>query len=617
MSQQQRIHHQPGPQLPKHKRRYLRNAIPPAARHVKGWRYFAGLFGGEHIAATEFVIGVTFVTMGVGTKELLLGLLIGNLLAVASWMIVTTPIAVETRRSLFSYLEQITGSHFSKIYNSAILLFYGSLAAAMITVSAYAVRFALDLPVQLEAYPTSIAFIIVTLLLSAVVVIVAARGFEAMANFATICSPWMLTCFICGAAIALPTLAMHVHGSTEVSSFSDFLSVARDSIWTGTTPEGKPGISTWEVAAFAWANGAMVHLGLIDMATFRFAHRKWYGVFSSIGMFLGHYIGWISAGLMGAGAAVLVGKSLINLDSADVAFATLGYVGLLAVICAGWTTANACLYRAGLAASALMPSMTRSKVTAIIGIVIAAAACFPFVAQSVMPLTVYGAILLSPVGAITIAEHYLLPKLGLTRYWSRYLGQKLNLAALLAWGIALAFAVTMVVTKAISFYYIFLPEYLIALILYPIAASFMGAKDSWPTHEMRQEEKEQVLINFEQKRLAENANSDDEEEDPSDAHTANIAKVLLVGAGAILIFMVVLAVRLVCLAPSGEALKTMQQDYFYTAIALTFAYFVIAFCAMRVTDGPSDEEEESTPQTTQDTAQQPLSSAPSTNSPQS
>lgn len=156
------------------KPRHGRSAIPPAARHVRGWRYFAGLFGGEHIAATEFVIGVTFVTMGVGTMELLLGLLIGNLLAVASWTLVTTPIAVETRRSLFSYLEQITGPYFSKIYNTAILLFYGALAAAMITVSAYAVRFAFGLPVQLEPYPTSLAFIVITMLLGTVVIVVAA-----------------------------------------------------------------------------------------------------------------------------------------------------------------------------------------------------------------------------------------------------------------------------------------------------------------------------------------------------------------------------------------------------------------------------------------------------------
>lgn len=565
-----------------------RSAIPPAARHVRGWRYFAGLFGGEHIAATEFVIGVTFVTMGVGTVELLLGLLIGNLLAVASWTLVTTPIAVETRRSLFSYLEQITGPYFSKIYNSAILLFYGALAAAMITVSAYAVRFAFGLPVQLEPYPTSFAFILITLLLGAVVIVVAARGFEAMANFATICAPWMLACFICGGAAALPMLAFSVTGDTAMGSFGNFLDVAHAAIWTGTTPEGEDGITVWEVAAFAWANGAMVHLGLIDMATFRFAHRKWYGVFSGVGMFLGHYIGWIAAGLMGAGAAVLLGKPLMALDSADVAFSVLGYVGILAVICAGWTTANACLYRAGLAASTLMPSMSRGKVTAIVGGFIVVAACFPFVAQSIMPLTVYGAILLCPIGAIVIAEHYLLPRLGLTRYWSRYLGQPLNPAALITWGVSLGFAVVVFMTGALSFYFIFIPEYLIALAVYPIAASLLGARDTWPADEARQAAREEQLAKFERKRLEEFGEDDDD--DPSLEHTARLAKWLLVGAGMVLVFMIAFAVRLVVTAPDGEALVVMQRDFFLTAAALTVTYFLLSMAAMRATDGPDSTE---------------------------
>ncbi|WP_086452207.1 hypothetical protein [Marivivens niveibacter] len=567
--------------------RHLKNAIPPAARHVRGWRYFAGLFGGEHIAATEFVIGITFVTMGVGARELLLGLLLGNLMAVISWTLVTTPIAVETRRSLFAYLEQITGSYFSKIYNTAILLFYGALAAAMITVSAYAVRFALGLPVQLAPYPTSFAFILVTLALGAVVIVVAARGFEAMANFATICAPWMLACFICGGAIALPMLALHVTGDTGFDGLSGFLNIADTSIWQGTTPEGEPGITVWEVAAFAWANGAMVHLGLIDMATFRFAHRKWYGVFSGVGMFLGHYIGWIAAGLMGAGAAVALATPLMALDSADVAYSVLGLVGILAVICAGWTTANACLYRAGLAAATLMPSYSRGKVTAIVGVFIVIAACFPFVAQSVMPLTVYGAILLSPVGAIVIAEHYLLPKLGMTRYWSRYLGQPLNPAALLTWGVALAFAVLMITTGAMSFYFIFLPEYVIALILYPFAASLMGARDTWPSDEAHQAEREAILTRFEEKRLAEH--SEDLEEDPSNEHTARLAKWLLAGAGAVLIFMIAFALRIAFTAPDPMVLGTMLEDFFLIAAALTAIYFLLAMAAMSATDGPDGD----------------------------
>ena len=563
------------------------SAIPAAARHVRGWRYFAGLFGGEHIAATEFVIGVTFVTMGVGTREVLLCLLLGNLLAVASWTLVTAPIAVETRRSLFSYLEQIAVPYFSKIYNVAILLFYGSLAAAMITVSAYALRFALGVPVQLEWYPTSGMFILVTLLIAAVVVVVAANGFEAMANFATICAPWMLACFICGAAVALPVLALNATGETGFGGFTSFIEVAKDQIWTGTTPAGAPGISLWEVAAFAWANGAMVHLGLIDMAIFRFARKKSYGLFSGIGMFLGHYVGWIAAGLMGAGAAVLVGLPLTGLDSGDVAYATLGFIGILVVICAGWTTANACLYRAGLAASNLMPSVPRSRVTLYVGVVIAVAACFPFVARSIMPLTVYGAMLLAPVGAIVIAEHYLLPRLGLTRYWARYHGLKLNPAALLAWGVALAFALTMLLTGAMSFYFIFIPEYLIALALYPLLAARMGARNSWPKREEQQAAREEALTAYEERREAREAEAaevEDDEEDPSGFHTARLAKWLLFGAGVMLLSMIFFAVRIMVLSPEPELLESFRQTFQITAIVCTLCYFITAILAMQVTD---------------------------------
>ncbi|GGD83506.1 hypothetical protein [Croceicoccus mobilis] len=569
---------------PPHKR-HLAGAIPPAARHVREWRYFAGLFGGEHIAATEFVIGVTFVTMGVDTMNLLVGLLIGNFMAVLSWTIVTTPIAVKTRRSLFTYLEQIAGPVFTKIYNLAILLFYGSLAAAMITVSSYALRFALGLPVQLAWYPTSVLFIVATLVLGAVVVAVASRGFEAMANFATICAPWMLTCFICGAAVALPAIALEVTGEAGFGNFDGFLAAAREAIWTGTTLDGEPGISVWEVAAFAWANGAMVHLGLIDMAIFRFAKKKYYGVFSSVGMFLGHYVGWISAGLMGAGAAIMVGKSLTAMDSADVAWGTLGYIGILVVICAGWTTANACLYRAGLAAATLIPNMSRQKVTAGVGVVIVIAACFPFVARSVMPLTVYGAILLCPIGAIVIAEHYLLPRIGLTRYWSRYHDKSLNPAALLTWGVALAFAATMVVTEWISFYYIFLPEYALSLLLYPALAAMMGARDNWPKDEAHQAEREAALIKFERKRDA-NAQqqAEDEEEDPSNEHTARIAKWLLLGAVVMLLSMIGLAVQMSFSSPTAEALVIMRSSFFFAAVTCTIGYFILAMLAMRVTD---------------------------------
>jgi len=86
---------------------------------------FAGLFAGEHVAATEFVIGAFFVLHGVTAKDLLLGLAVGNLLAVLSWTFVCAPIAVRTRLTLYWYLRRIAGPGVTWIYNiaSAVLFF--------------------------------------------------------------------------------------------------------------------------------------------------------------------------------------------------------------------------------------------------------------------------------------------------------------------------------------------------------------------------------------------------------------------------------------------------------------------------------------------------------------
>ena len=71
-----------------------REEVTPA--QYKPGAQFAGLFAGEHVAGTEFVIGAFFVLHGVRAADLLLGLLLGNLLAVLSWTLICAPIATET-----------------------------------------------------------------------------------------------------------------------------------------------------------------------------------------------------------------------------------------------------------------------------------------------------------------------------------------------------------------------------------------------------------------------------------------------------------------------------------------------------------------------------------------
>jgi len=58
---------------------------PVTGNKLQGPGKFIGLFAGEHVAATEFVIGPMFVIHGVAAADLFWGLLFGNLLAVLSW----------------------------------------------------------------------------------------------------------------------------------------------------------------------------------------------------------------------------------------------------------------------------------------------------------------------------------------------------------------------------------------------------------------------------------------------------------------------------------------------------------------------------------------------------
>ncbi|MEQ9304350.1 MAG: hypothetical protein RJQ14_10600, partial [Marinoscillum sp.] len=273
--------------------------LPVPKHKLHGWTHFAGLYAAEHVAATEFVIGATFVALGAKTTDILLGLLIGNILAVLSWTIITSPIAVETRLSLYTYLNKIAGDSMSKLYNWANVILFTVISAAMITVSATAVRFAFNIPAQLNWYPSNFWFVLIVLLVGAFVVFVTIYGFNAVSDFSGICAPWLFVMFTCGAMVLLPALSLSVLDATLPSSWQEFIQIGDESIWTGTNSNGEPGIGLLEVIGFAWAANTITHFGLVDMALLRFAKKKVYALASSTGMMFGHYVAWIAAGIMG------------------------------------------------------------------------------------------------------------------------------------------------------------------------------------------------------------------------------------------------------------------------------------------------------------------------------
>lgn len=547
--------------------------LPVAKNKLHGGKHFAGLYAGEHVAATEFVIGATFVSLGAGTRDILLGLLIGNILAVLSWTFLTAPIAVQTRLSLYTYLNKIAGDSMTKLYNWANVIIFTVISAAMITVSSSAVRFLFNIPAQLNWYSTNVWFILIVIAVGIVVVLVAAYGFNTVADFSSICAPWLMTMFVAGAFVLLPALTHSVLGTTTLGSFKDFIQIGDHSIWKGITNTGEPGIGLFEVIGFAWAANTITHVGLIDMAIFRFAKKSSYGAYSSFGMLFGHYIAWIAAGIMGAGAGVLLNKPVVELDPGDVAYFALGASGFVIVIIAGWTTANANLYRAGLAAQAIFKNHSRRGSTLVVGIFTIIIACFPFVFANMLPLLTYAGLLVVPVGAIVFAEHFLFRRIGLTRYWAYYRNVVSSMPAIVSWGAGLVLGFGLNALHVMSFYYLWIPTWFFTITLYIILARMSGAKDKYVAEtEEENERQKQILIFQEEKAKTEKVQHEDD---------SLFSKILNIMAAVCLVVIGVLAV-LTLFGSSDIKNYNANKDLFQTVTFIcTIGYFLFAYWNLR------------------------------------
>jgi cytosine permease len=454
---------------------------PVAPDHLKGGRHFAAIYGGEHIAGTEFVIGSFFVLHGVGARDLILGLIAGNILAVLSWTLICAPIAVRTRLTLYWYLRRIAGPGVGVLYSVANALLFCFLAGAMIALSADAVSTALEAllknlgiafarPSLADRVPSDPVWVVLVLLCGGLFTAIAILGFEKMARFASACVPWMFALFIAGALASLPAIGL---GTT-----ADLGDLA-DRIWTGIPRAGQEKFTFWHIASFAWFCNLCTHVDLSDMALFRFARHWGYGLYSGIGMFLGHFLAWICSGVM---CAALFQGSVVanpNLWIGRMASEAAGLAGLLCVLLASWTTANPTLYRAGLALQIATPGWPRWKVTLAAGIITSVAACFPVFVMSLLDFVAIFGLVLMPVGAIVFAEHWILPRLGMEPCWAERRRLFANPAAVITWAASLAFCFLVLGRGlGVPLFFLWLPGYILALVLYPALAAAMGARAS-------------------------------------------------------------------------------------------------------------------------------------------
>ena len=196
---------------------FERSPVPKSK--LKNWKSFLGMYAGEHAAGTEFMIGPLFLTAGVSAFDLIVGLLVGNLLAVFSWRFLTAEIAVKNRLTLYYQLEKICGKKLVIGYNLANGILFCFLAGSMITVSATAVGipFNMPMPKLTDTMPNGSIWVIIVLLIGLAISVIAARGYDTVTKAANWMSPIIVLAFLACGLVALRQLG--------VSSINDFWSI--------------------------------------------------------------------------------------------------------------------------------------------------------------------------------------------------------------------------------------------------------------------------------------------------------------------------------------------------------------------------------------------------------
>ena len=436
---------------------FEREAVPEHA--TKPARSFWGMFSSEHVAGTELLIGPLFVVHGVAAFDVLAGLVIGNILAVLSWRFMTVPIAIKHRLTLYMQMEKIGGKKLTSIYNMANGLLWCFIAGAMISVSASAVMVMFKVaPPSLDAVlPENPLMVAIVLAVGLVISVVASKGYDSVARFANIAAPWMVVMFIALGLSTLPDLGIH--------SFPDFWEKAQTVIWNGSNQPGFVKFTIWHVIFFSWFGNLAWHIGMGDLTIFRYARKANYGFASLSGMFLGHYIAWIAAGMLYA-VQLQADPGNTTVSPGPLAMSTMGFAGLLLVLIAGWTTANPIIYRSGLAFQAINSKWSRVRVTLFAGGIASIIGIFPGLSMKFLSVAALYGLILMPVGAVIFADHFLVKRMGMIDFFAEKKGIAFYLPPAFAWFLTLAFCLLLNLKYGMQIFFLGLPGWFIAIVIY-------------------------------------------------------------------------------------------------------------------------------------------------------
>ena len=441
---------------------------------LKSWKSFLGMYAGEHAAGTEFMIGPLFLTVGVSAFDLLAGLFFGNLMAVLSWRLITANIAVKERFTLYFKLEKISGKKLVNFYNAANGVLFCFLAGSMITVSATAVGVptGLEMPKLTDVMPNSITWIIVVLIIGGLTTWIAAKGYGMVSQAANWMSPVIVLAFLACGVVASNQLG--------IQSFSDFVAV-----W-GEGSEPFPGqikYTFWHVFLWSWFCNAAMHIGMSDLSVFRYAKSAESGWTTAAGMYVGHYMAWIAACLLYAvylkspeAAAFLAEGTAPPVAPGPLAYNAIGWFGIIAVILAGWTTANPTIYRSGLAFQAILPKWSITKATLLAGSVATIAGIFPSFAMKLLDFVAVYGFILAPVGAVVVFEYYFADRYGVIKNYAEKSNIAFNKSVFFAWLISFVIFFGWSKTQGVFLSFLTLPSWLCCGILFVVFSKIYQKK---------------------------------------------------------------------------------------------------------------------------------------------
>ncbi len=234
---------------------------------------------------------------------------------------------------------------------------------------------------------------------------------------------------------------------------------------------------------WSWFANAAMHIGMSDLSVFRFAKNKNSGWTTAAGMYVGHYMAWIAAALLYAvylrspeAQAFLSSGEAPPVAPGPLAYNALGVFGIIAVVLAGWTTANPTIYRAGLAFQAVIPKASTFWVTILAGTVATLAGLFPAFAMKLLDFVALYGFILAPFGAIIVFEHFFASKAGIVTNFAEKSGLDYNPAVFFSWAISFGVFYFISVHYGVFLSFVTLPAWLSCGALFLLFSKYIQLK---------------------------------------------------------------------------------------------------------------------------------------------